>query len=287
MTTNFDDLFGSWLEDGPTRAADRVIESIRADVARTPQRRPSILRPRIGSARPRPLQFGVLAAAAIAVVALVSMSILVVRGPGIGTLPTASPSSSPSPGPSIVGERLRNDRFRVPFSVTLPDGWNVVDDSPTSFVALRPVEGVEDTPQAGIDVVIVDNVVEDPCNSDSPLRDPPRDSPLRDPPLGPSARELADWLASFDRLSATQPVQVTLGGRPAWRVDESFIGDIECQSLTLWKASTGYVGFDEIKHYHVLEVDGQRVVAVSVSQEFGNEASEAEAAAVLQTIVFE
>lgn len=283
MTTNFDDLFDSWLADGPNRAADRVIESVRADVARTPQRRPSILRPPIGAGPAKSPPFEVFAATVIALVAIVSMSILVVRGPGIGTQPTASPSLTPSPGPSIVGERLRIDRFARPFSVTLPDGWKIVDDSPTSFVALRPIEAVEDIPEAGIDVVIVDNVVEDPCNGQSPLPNPP----LRDPPLGPSARELADWLASLDALNATEPVQVSFAGRPAWKVDESFIGDIECLFLTLWQGSTGYVGFQEMKHYHVLEVDGQRVVAISVSQEDGTEAGEAEAAAVLQTIVFE
>jgi hypothetical protein len=138
MTRNFDDLFSSWLEDGPTRASDRIVESLRTDVARTPQRRPSFLRRRGGSATIR-LSWVAAAVAAVAV-AFAVLTVIRPPTPSVGENPpglaspsparpsASAPSAAPSPTVLISAE--------LAYEITLPPDWHAT--SVEAFTHFNP-----------------------------------------------------------------------------------------------------------------------------------------------------
>jgi hypothetical protein len=124
MTRNFDSLFADWLEDGPTRASDGVLEALAVDVARTPQRRRPFTLPRRTPAMTTFLKIGI-AAAAVAVAA-VSVGLLTqLPGPPVGSSPSpAAPTShSVSEPPSPVASPTRYVSSLLPFQILLPEGW--------------------------------------------------------------------------------------------------------------------------------------------------------------------
>jgi hypothetical protein len=86
MTKDFEDLFGDWLQAGPTRASDRFVAALRADVARTPQRSRSAFKWRVDSG----MSFLKLAAVAAVVV--------VIFVGALGLAPSGQPSVGASPG---------------------------------------------------------------------------------------------------------------------------------------------------------------------------------------------
>ena len=275
MTKNFDDLFSSWLEDGPTRASDRIVESLRIEVAQTPQRKPSIFRPRSDSAMTTFFKLGALATAGIALL-LAALNLAPAGQPSTGGEPTAAPSSTPSELP-FEGSTYRNETFVVPFSFTMPSTWNVVSDEFDWMAAIRP-HGAPDEPAAGIDVAVVDHLWHDPCV---------RDQVPADPPIGPTAKDIADWRASFEPLHASDPIEVDLGGIKAWRVDENFVGSPGCETMLMFPSGAGYVTPIEQKHYYVFQIEDLRLVAVSISRDDGTPADAFEADAVLHTLTFE
>jgi len=285
MTERFDNMFGVWLEDGPTVAPDHTVEAIRSSVVGTRQRRRSVFRLRSETTMLTGPRLGLAAAAAVAALAI-----------GLGLLPTgtnpsaggpASPSPSPFmtssptrlPSPSAAGPRqFQGVDFTVPFALYAPTTWRITVSEATMFNILRPVPGRPDWPAAGVDVTVVGPVSSDPCNLEAPLADPP---------IGPTARDLANWMAGLELLHASAPVQASLAGQTAIQLDESFVGEPACPELQLWRTGAGYVASDERKRYYVLDVGAVRVVVVAIARDEGTAADFAEAEAVVATLTFE
>ena len=125
MTRSFDEVFGDWLEDGPTQAPDRVLESLRTDVARTTQRRPFFLRLGGFSAMDPIFKVGAVATGGIAVFVL-ALSMLGGSFAGIGgPPPTPDPTSVPTATPSVTAppSTTSYESDYLPWAIELPAGW--------------------------------------------------------------------------------------------------------------------------------------------------------------------
>jgi hypothetical protein len=118
-----------YASDVPTRAPDRVLESVLDSIDDTNQRRVLIRAP---WRFPNMNSFAKVAVAAVVVIAVgaVGLSLLSPRAPsGIGGQPSPSPSPSlspsPSPSPSLTAPAL-TETFtseRYGYSISYPTGW--------------------------------------------------------------------------------------------------------------------------------------------------------------------
>ena len=118
----------------------------------------------------------VAALAAVLVLAVVGFAIS--RMPGVGgtgptptPIPTPTPSPAPTPAPPLtitpadVGATLsagtyRVQGFAVPFSVTLPAGWNATEFTPNSIgLALKSNGSVN------IYLAVINRMYPDPCHT--------------------------------------------------------------------------------------------------------------------------
>jgi WD40 repeat protein len=109
----FDQLLADWIEDGPTDAPDRVLETVIAAIPSIPQRRSAMRFSRGFSAMPLPSR---LAAVAVIGVVVVGAALFLTRpsppavggpspAPGVIANPSAPGSPSAGPSSSVVGPR--------------------------------------------------------------------------------------------------------------------------------------------------------------------------------------
>lgn len=172
-----------------------------------------------------------VAAAAVIVLAFVGIRFL----PGLGSFggplaptPTPQPTASPRPmsnGALTPGTYLvQTGRFtRKDFTITVPEGWSF-DRTNENYVSKGDVfEGNGVTFASWI----VSHVYTDSCQWEGTLRE-----------VG-SAAELASALAEQTGHDTSGPIDVTLGGYPAKRLDFSVASDFDvstCQQafIRLW-----------------------------------------------------
>ena len=202
----------SWLREDRHEDAERVLNSVLTELDTTSQRRSW------WSAWRRPdmnayLRLG-LAAAAILVAAFIGYQIF--SGSNVGGPPAPSPSVAPSQAPAetptttpapvfLPAGELAIGRHHVTI-----DGVSFSFEVPTSGWFSNPVGSAESI-QRGADNATTpawmlfwspNNVYSDPCAHTR-----------LSPPVGPSAANLAAALLTMPGTDATEPTDVTVGGR--------------------------------------------------------------------------
>jgi len=298
MTVNddFDRIARAWMAEGPDQLADQVLEGAIDEVhrhkrqqhaARVPWRVPTMH----GTIRLA------LAAVAVAVIAVGAM-LLNPRTPqsGVGSQPPPSQSAGTgsSSAPSTPGESpqlVSPDAFAIPLSVSLPSAWRIVTDERDRFTAGRLNTNPGWWPiTAGIDLVIVPAVYPDPCDTTVGW-------PAGETAVGPTARDLADWLVSVDLLNATAaPAPVQIAGLPAIMLDEAYKPlrtDLyaqgvkgPCPDAALWPIAAGRyeIHGDERLEFYVMDVDDKRLVAIVMGLEANFDQVADEVRSVLETL---
>jgi TRAP-type C4-dicarboxylate transport system substrate-binding protein len=199
-----------------------------------------------------------------------------IPAPGATACGTAvEPSGAPTLAPSA--RTITNSTFKVPFVFDLPSDWHVVVARPTYWAVNRPLVGDPDWPQIGIDMTIAEGMAKNPCQ--------PRLGSAAH--VGPSARDLADWMLSLEVLGATESTATQVAGHEALVIEDQFAGTGACPELQLWDNDGGFVESREHKRYYIFEVDGQRVVGVVMAPDADFERLVGEALAALDTVRFE
>jgi hypothetical protein len=166
------------------------------------------------------LNIAVLVAAAVAVVAIVSLT-FDRFAPSVGILPTTTPMPSPSPYPCGQGAgTCRGDLqpgtystsgFRPAFTYTVPAGWQNDLDVHSMLVLLDAAGGHYTYPDGttfhdGIYVFRGPNATS--ATSRSVAKG-----------VGNRARDLAQWLSGHVDLIASSPARVSVGGASGYRVE--------------------------------------------------------------------
>jgi hypothetical protein len=160
-------LLDRWLADGPSIAADRVIDDVASRIVRQRQRPAWRLRPWRFPTMSTPIKL-VAAGAALLIAILGGAALMGGGGRPAAPIPTATPSPSPSPSPSIVAAAspsaaasagaafpawwpATGDRqgagiltagshtaksFLPPFTFRVPEGWINDHDSADIFAML-------------------------------------------------------------------------------------------------------------------------------------------------------
>ena len=149
------------------------------------------------------------------------------------------------------------------FTVTIPADWTVQ----YGHVYANPsdVHG-ETSDELGFYAVVIDAIYTDPCEGPGELRD-----------VGPGVDDLAAALLRQPGPKASGPVETTLGGYPATRIDLSVPESLDLESCRL--ASYGALGLqiwysppadkyfvllpDSPASVYIVDVDGQRQVFLS------------------------
>ena len=275
----------SWIEAGPSRAPDRVVEVALDLIATTPQERDLRVLRRINM----PTYARVAAAAVIGVLAIGGALFLVGRTGDSnvgGPAPSATPAGSLSPSPSQTatvstlpdGPLAAGTYTYQPFgsgpgvdSTCMQPPPSGCDDPgpPTSMsVTLTVPDGWE---SFGLGVWIDENappggaalgfnrgawLFSDPCRKDE--GDP-------DIPVGPAVDDFVDALANHPLLDTTTPVDVTVDGYAGKALDLNVPDDIlVCTVYRPWEPGIYAQGPGHLWHLRVIDVDGDRVVIQSM-----------------------
>lgn len=290
---NTDLLIKAYLADGPLELPDRSFESVRDTIERTRQRR------RVeGWSFPRLSQsMRLILVAALVLIALVSLSIIAPGGrrdqvvpqassdqsSGPGELspsanpaeprPTAGATPTPVPAPADDGGTFQvSAEFPVDVTLEYPAGWVGCNATPLE-------QGVCGSDGAGVNFMIIDNVVADPC-ADVGL----------DPAVGPTLDDLAAAVAGLEGFEATAPVDIVVDGHPGVELTVTAPENPEATcSLLTWgnHLRTNGVGAGEANRLRIVDVDGVRVLVAAAY--FPNDVEPdipAEALAVLDSVRF-
>ena len=222
-------------------------------------------------AHPRPL---------VAVAVLV-MVLTACEGGDDGSLATPEPqhatTTSPKP-PSIPmedGPRLEPGTYSVSsegragsdpllwsivdYTITIPEGWK----GHTGHY-LSKYEGFDETRGLSIYPVLVDEIYADPCEGER--------GPIE--AAGPKVNDLVDALLAQRGTATTEPVQTTIGGLPATRIDlkvpkgadlrSCYLADFGPPGLQVWFSKPTQKYFVLMPGYtasiYVVNVDGKRQV---------------------------
>lgn len=151
----------------------------------------------------------------------------------------------------------------VDYTITIPEGWN----GHTGHY-LSKYEHVDETRGFGIYPVLVDEIYADPCEGE---RGPTA-------AVGPEVNDLVDALLAQPGTVVTEPVQTTIGDRPATRVDLEVPEDADLSSclladygppgLQIWFSEPSEKYFvlmpgPGTTSVYVVDVDGKRQVFVT------------------------
>lgn len=283
----------SWLEEGATSLPDRVLDAVLDQVPATPQRRPW------RSARRYADVNNVLkvltAAAAVVAVAFVGLSFLPRQdgagGPGSSPSPASTPSASPVASLGVAIGALEPGTYRiddprlttVPYTFTVPEGWTGRSDGEISKNSGQ-LDGVQFTP------TVVTHVYTDACQSQGTLT-----------PVGPTADDLVRALVDQADSDASTPVDTTVGGYPAKRIDMSVPADLDTSTcrepdvlIQIWAdaAETSWFAIPVdppglVSPVYIVDADGTRVVLFAGGGPEASASDLAELQAVLDSITFE
>jgi len=272
--TDFRRTARAWLEEGPTRMADRGVQDALDLVHATRQRRVRWPAPRLPFMTPV-LRIAGSAAAVVALVAAVAAVGLHPSEPGsvVNTpspAPTATPSAGPTPLPSLAGGSLlipvregsvpltagtyvAATPFPMKITLTLPDGWYGNVGGPYAVFLSRV------RPTAEVDFVILNEVYSDPCHFDRG----------QNPLDGPGVDDLVAALASLPGMTVTPPVDVTVGGYRGKQVTMTAPAQADgCTPLPgagfrIWQLPLGATNDmqpGDSQQVTVLDVNGTRVI---------------------------
>jgi hypothetical protein len=288
MTDNeFDRMARAWLDDGPNRVADRVLQSALDEIHVTRQRRAWWPTRRLSSmSNAIRLAAG---AAAIVVATVVGISLLSPGSGGIGgrggaPTPTATPSPTASPRPTSA-EREFVLTFGVdqPYRLhlTAPASWS---GNNLDFVMQKHGGALPNG--MAIATWIVGNVYRDGCHWAGTLFDPP---------VGPTVDDLATAISGLKDRETTTPVDVTVDGF-AGKELEMTIPDVDFSAcdegqFRSWTDPSGgpryHQGPGEQSRILILDVDGTRVLVFGRSFPDTSAADRAELNAILDSMQIE
>jgi hypothetical protein len=202
-------VLGHWLEDGPTKMPDRVVDVVADRIARQPQHRAWRLQRRLTLTPYSKLAVGLAAAL---IVAAVGWN-LVPRQPGFGGGPTPSPTLTAAPTPAKSADPVCDNgttgcrgrlqpgaytsrNFQPSFGYTVPSGWaNWLD-----FASTYSLNPPADKFSFGLysQVAIPDQ--DATC------------TPTRKAGVGNAVADWVDFLTRHPGLVAETPVAVNVGG---------------------------------------------------------------------------
>ena len=289
----------SWLNEDRHEDADRVLNTVLAELDTTPQRRSW------WSAWRFPIMNNVLrvglVAAAVVIIAVIAINLLP-GSPAPGgepsvtptPQPTATPEATPAAfvyppaGPLAIGRHPLTVQG-VPLSFSLPtSGWSV---DVNGFI-------IKDTAVAGTQPAFLFrspvNIYSDPCTQ----------TPLS-PPAGPSAADLAAAISTAHGTDATEPSDVTVGGRAAKYVVLTLPEDSGCfgedpNHFYLWYndcAGTPSVNAENCYRYGtaagdtirlwIIDVDGARLVIEAETRKSASSEVQQELQQIVDSIQFE
>jgi len=250
----------SWLEEGVTALPDRVLDDVLDQLPATRQRRAKWW-------WPAPRLFGMnkavtlgIAAAAVVIVAMLGIRFLAVPGPSVGgpaQEPTPTPAVNPmalvdAPGGELAaGTYIVDDPFPVRITFDVPPGWFAEAQGQVEL-------GVASDPGRGISLLIVDNVVVDPCDASRAQLDPP---------VGPSVEDLVNAISNLPGFEATDVIDITLDGFDGKQFevtapDGAGLCQLDGAGLGTWSTEdrTNGVGPGEVNVLRILDVDGVRLM---------------------------
>ena len=163
-------------------------------------------------------------------------------------------------------------------TVTLPAGWEACGGDEEEFAVCA-------VPAArSVMVLVVDNVVRDPC-------DPSRS--LLDPPVGEAVDDLVAAITNLSGFEATDPVDITLDGFAGTEFELTAPTEPDCvlddNGLGTWTLPSGFrgtngVGPGETNLVRIVDVDGVRAMIVAAYQPFSTAAEIAEVRAIFESI---
>jgi hypothetical protein len=288
-----DRLIHAFLAEGPDRLPDRTYDTLRGDLDRTRQR---VV---IGPWREAHMNtFAKLAIglAAVMVVAIVALNLPAGSGPGgaaspsptVTPSPTGDATPSPSPTPAAIGSfppvgplaagtyEATSDFDLVPFSFTVPDGWQ------SRGWFLTNASASDGRFPVHVHFVPVTDLYADPCLGT-----------LVSPTVGPSVEDLAAAVAVQAGAEDVTTADVTVDGRPAKFVQYTIPADYSCvvDKFLIW--SDGESGdlyeeppFGETVRMWILDVDGKRFVITAVHHSTTTEADQSEVQGVVDSVTF-
>lgn len=234
---------------------------------------------------------GVLAVAVL-------LAVLTGCGGGMTGEPSASrPPATPSPSPgatvtpfpdSAEPVAVEPGAYRIPrsgwsavdFTVTVPEGW-------TAQYGQCCLKHPDAPDELGFYAVVVDAIYADACEGDGELTE-----------VGPTVDDLTAALLRQPGPMATGPVDTTLGGYPASRIDLTVPEGIDLKAcrlegigLQIWYSPPADKYFvllpDGIASVYVVDVDGQRQVFLTQYRSATSDEDLQELQAILDSIHIE
>jgi hypothetical protein len=231
MTENdFDRTARLWLDDGPTRSPDRVLQSALDEIHVTRQRRSWWPARRIFDMNAMKAAIGgavIVAAVALAIVILPAGSggFAGFGGPAATPTPAPTPVPTPVPTPSPMPVALSSngdestafsattfsagDPFPIPFTMDVPTGWhgNIGGQYAVFFSDVSSTGGVQ--------LTLSQAMYADPCGAWVEAATQP----------GPAVADLVAALTSLPRIDVTTPIPVTIDGAQGQRLTLSLPSD--------------------------------------------------------------
>jgi hypothetical protein len=184
--------------------------------------------------------------------------------------------------------RLASSAWNVAgFTMTMPDGWEAEHGSPGA------IKVSDSDSEAGFYFVIVDAIYTDPCVGSA--GEP--GSELME--VGPSVDDLADALLDQPHTVATGPVDTTLGGLPATRIDLAMADDPETATcninlpghLQIWHSAPVDKYFvllgDGAASVYILDINGERQVLLTQVRAGTSTEDIAEMQAIVDSVKFD
>ena len=243
----FDRIARSWLLEGPTRLADRVVDAALDEVHLTSQRRafwPARRR------TPMPIYLRLAAAAALVVAVGLATWSLLPGGPGqVGPTPSPSPTIGPSPTPEATPTSLRLSPGSSSIVVVMAalDGWV----QPDTFVVQK--HGGDQPDGMAIAAWLVKNVYREGCQWEGSLYDPQIET---------SPEALANALAALNDREVTAPVPVTIDGYSGYEL-EMTIPDLDFATCDEAQFRTWIDPFDGPR-FHQGPLEHSRILILDV-----------------------
>ena len=269
---HMDDVLDRWLDDGPTRVADRVVAAAMTDVHTTRQRGAilALLEDFLMRLQPlvAPLAVAAVVAVAIGVMTLMNRPSMV--GPDATATTAAShaatpvpPSASPSPSeaapsvdasesPSAEGALL-NVNWSVPFAMTAPADWAT---SPASTSTTQVID-------AGIGRYVLFTST--------------------------GADTVDGWierLSADSAMTVTEPEAIELGGAPGFSLTAALNEGEEPKVLLRDGTFSWIVDREAVNRFWIVDVDGETVLIVTESGQRAADSWAASVEAALDTIAW-
>jgi hypothetical protein len=175
-----------------------------------------------------------------------------------------------------AGTYLSDGPIPVHAVMTVPEGWIACGGGREAFVACSGPTNI-----GAVDVLIVANVVSDPCD---------RSRALLDPPVGNSVDDLVAALSNLAGFAATDPVDITLDGFAGKEFELTAPAVPGCAlgglGLGTWTrpGGTNGVGPGEVNLLRIVDVNGVRVMIAAAHQPVASADEIAEVRAVFNSI---